>query len=61
MIVNLPPLPPDVVLDEKAKFFQDSVAFTDNMKSPRIIKSHLPLAMLPPNLLDTTKVIYVGR
>ncbi len=29
--------------------------------SPRYIKSHLPLPMLPPNLLDTAKVIFVAR
>jgi len=27
----------------------------------RCIKSHLPLTMLPPNLLDTCKVIFVAR
>ncbi|XP_022125298.2 sulfotransferase 1E1 [Pieris rapae] len=29
--------------------------------SPRFIKSHLPLSLLPPNLLDTTKVVYIAR
>ncbi|XP_045491068.1 sulfotransferase 1E1-like [Colias croceus] len=29
--------------------------------SPRFIKSHLPLSLLPPNLLNTTKVIYITR
>ncbi|CAG4906951.1 unnamed protein product [Colias eurytheme] len=29
--------------------------------SPRFIKSHLPLSLLPPNLLDTTKVVYITR
>ncbi|CAG9584917.1 unnamed protein product [Danaus chrysippus] len=29
--------------------------------SPRFIKTHLPLSMLPPNLLNTAKVIYVAR
>jgi len=28
---------------------------------PRIIKTHLPLSMLPPNLLNTAKVVYVAR
>ena len=29
--------------------------------SPRIIKTHLPLELLPPKLLQTCKVIYVAR
>ncbi|XP_047505339.1 sulfotransferase 1E1-like [Pieris napi] len=32
-----------------------------NAPSPRFIKSHLPLSLLPPNLLDTTKVVYIAR
>ena len=28
---------------------------------PRFIKSHLPLSLLPPRLLDTAKVVYVAR
>ncbi|XP_046391228.1 sulfotransferase 1C4-like [Ischnura elegans] len=31
------------------------------MKSPRMLKSHLPLSLLPPNLLETCKVVYVAR
>ncbi|XP_026324770.1 estrogen sulfotransferase-like [Hyposmocoma kahamanoa] len=33
----------------------------DNAPSPRFIKTHLPLSLLPPKLLDTAKVIYVAR
>ena len=33
----------------------------DELKSPRIIKTHLPISMLPPTLLDTSKVLYVCR
>ncbi|XP_045785349.1 luciferin sulfotransferase-like isoform X2 [Maniola jurtina] len=33
----------------------------EEMPSPRFIKSHLPLSLLPPTLLDTTKVVYVAR
>ncbi|VVC86577.1 unnamed protein product [Leptidea sinapis] len=29
--------------------------------SPRFIKTHLPLSLLPPNLLDIAKVLYVAR
>ncbi|CAH2073434.1 unnamed protein product, partial [Iphiclides podalirius] len=29
--------------------------------SPRFIKTHLPMTLLPPTLLDSTKVVYVAR
>lgn len=32
-----------------------------NAPSPRFIKTHLPLSLLPPKLLETAKVIYVAR
>uniref|UniRef100_A0A0A9WPB6 Sulfotransferase 1C4 n=1 Tax=Lygus hesperus TaxID=30085 RepID=A0A0A9WPB6_LYGHE len=31
------------------------------LETPRCIKTHLPLSLLPPNLLDTAKVVYVAR
>ncbi|XP_072943491.1 sulfotransferase 1B1-like [Epargyreus clarus] len=31
------------------------------MPSPRFVKTHLPLSLLPPTLLDTAKVVYVAR
>lgn len=33
----------------------------DKAPSPRFIKTHLPLSMLPPNLLNTARVVYVAR
>ncbi|CAH0723133.1 unnamed protein product, partial [Brenthis ino] len=33
----------------------------EDAPSPRFIKTHLPLSLLPPNLLSTAKVIYVAR
>ena len=33
----------------------------DALPSPRTIKTHFPLQMLPPKLLDTCKVIFVNR
>ncbi|KAI5632736.1 sulfotransferase domain-containing protein [Phthorimaea operculella] len=29
--------------------------------SPRFVKTHLPMSLLPPKLLDTAKVVYVAR
>jgi len=33
----------------------------DELPSPRTIKTHFPLDLLPPKLLDTCKVIFVNR
>ena len=43
------------------KIMSNSIQSAENLKSPRVIKSHLPFEMLPPNLLDTCKVIFVSR
>ncbi|KPJ17661.1 Sulfotransferase 1C4 [Papilio machaon] len=32
-----------------------------NLPSPRYVKSHSPLSLLPPNLLDTAKVFHIAR
>ena len=40
---------------------EDPVESLNNMKGRRLIKSHLPLEFLPPDLLDSNKVIYVAR
>ena len=44
-----------------ARLNADSVQFAANLTGQRIIKTHLPLSMLPPNLLDTAKVIFCTR
>lgn len=39
-----------------------SVEIAENLNSsPRLLKSHLPFQVLPPDLLDSAKVIYVAR
>ena len=40
---------------------KDTIKYVEETKSPRIIKTHLPLSMLPPNLLDVSKVVFVAR
>ncbi len=42
-------------------YIQDGLAHATQMDSPRVIKTHLPIQFLPPNLLDVAKVVYVAR
>ncbi len=37
------------------RLFANSVAWVEDMKGPRVIKSHLPLDFLPPDLLEKAK------
>ncbi|XP_047505340.1 luciferin sulfotransferase-like [Pieris napi] len=46
---------------EVLKRFESPLNWLPNAPSPRFIKSHLPLSLMPPGLLDTTKVVYVAR
>ncbi|XP_071446820.1 sulfotransferase 1C4-like [Hetaerina americana] len=41
--------------------FRPAYETLPKMKSPRHVKTHFPLSLLPPTLLDTCKVIYVAR
>ncbi|KAI5632734.1 sulfotransferase domain-containing protein [Phthorimaea operculella] len=52
--------------DEKKLKIIESAALSvvdqlPEMPSPRFAKSHLPMSLLPPTLLDTAKVVYVAR
>ena len=38
------------------KFMSHSLDYVLSLKRPRIIKTHLPLELLPANLLETCKV-----
>ncbi|KAF6210736.1 hypothetical protein GE061_013846 [Apolygus lucorum] len=52
----------NVELDEKFKNMQiPGHELIKQLETPRCIKTHLPLSLLPPNLLDTAKVVYVAR
>ena len=50
---------------DKVELFEralvNSIEYASKAQSPRIIKTHMPIEMLPPNLLDTCKVVYVCR
>ena len=55
--------PNELGFEEKMKYlsFFDSVTLAETAPSPRIIKTHLPFDLLPPDLLDKAKVVYVIR
>ncbi len=61
-VMPAPSLESDDPMSVMAKMMNDTVTWTEKQaKSPRIIKTHLPMAMLPPDLCKISKVIYVGR
>ncbi|XP_073972157.1 sulfotransferase 1C4-like isoform X2 [Rhodnius prolixus] len=49
------------VIEKLAFWRQPGYEFLKEEPSPRHIKSHLPISLLPPNLLDTSKVVYIAR
>ena len=57
----VPTMESDDPLNLLARMSADTYTWTKNFKSPRIIKTHLPMAMLPPDILDMCKVVFVAR
>ena len=47
--------------NERPVYIQDPITYAESLKSPRILKTHLPVSMLPPTVLKTSKVIVVAR
>jgi estrone sulfotransferase len=60
-VMPVPSLETDDPMNMMARMMNDTVAWTEKAAGPRIIKTHLPMCMLPPDLCDISKVIYVGR
>jgi len=56
-----PFLPKGWVADNLDDVADGLFANLDLVASPRLIKTHLPFELLPKNLLDTCKVIFVAR
>ena len=40
---------------------QDSIGYAESLTGPRILKCHLPVSMLPPSVLEISKVVLVAR
>ena len=40
---------------------EDPIGYAETLKGPRILKCHLPVSMLPPSVLEISKVIVVAR
>jgi len=51
----------DLNLPKLHSFLIDPVVYAEGLKGPRIIKTHLPLSMLPPDLLEVSKVVALAR
>jgi len=66
---GLPPktlaFPDNPVIQKRAEAMKEAkgiIPYARNMTdSPRVLKSHMPFAFLPPNLHEKCKVVYVAR
>merc|ERR1719167_416229 len=60
---GVPPPPQDAPESDhrKHKILGDQIAHAESLESPRVIKTHLPISMLPPDVTTTSKVLVVMR
>ena len=49
------------MLKQAPLFMTDPLTLTKSMDDPRVIKSHLPVTMLNPDVFKTSKFVYVCR
>uniref|UniRef100_A0A023F783 Putative sulfotransferase n=1 Tax=Triatoma infestans TaxID=30076 RepID=A0A023F783_TRIIF len=59
-VIELNDNDPEVVKELK-NWDDPGYVYGQTMKSPRYLKTHFPPSLMPPNLIDTCKVIYVAR
>ena len=43
------------------KMMKDAIAHTEGLESPRVMKSHLPISIIPPDVTKTSKILVVMR
>ena len=48
-------------LPKRPPFFHDPISYAETLNNPRILKSHLPLSMLPKDVLEVSKVVVIAR
>nr|WEM02054.1 sulfotransferase 5 [Vargula tsujii] len=46
---------------EETVIFNDSIETFEKLPSPRICYTHLPFILLPPNILEVCKIVYITR
>ncbi|XP_026330043.1 estrogen sulfotransferase-like [Hyposmocoma kahamanoa] len=49
------------MVEESKEMCKPHYADFTKLPSPRFFKSHMPISLLPPSLLDTCKVVFVAR
>ena len=49
------------IFSDPRRFFSDPIGYTERLESPRVIKTHLPLSLLHPDVVKTSKVVVVMR
>ena len=54
-------LPDDPNAPRRSSQIHDHIEYAETLTGPRILKCHLPVSMLPPNVLEVAKVIVVAR
>lgn len=57
----VPSLSQDTTSNRLHAFKTCPVAYTASLDGPRVIKTHLPVSMLPPDVVNVSKVIVINR
>ena len=55
------PWPPEGMAGDMVEMLSDTLAYAETLTERRVLKSHLPIEFLPPDIIKRCKVIYVAR